>query len=408
MTKAVMLLGFTVPDKVAKNLFALDLGPAVQTHKFAWSLTRALKAGFGTVILASSCPIQNYPLGKKIIFKGGEFEEQNVDGVMLGFINLIILKHLTRFIACLFVLPRLIARKNVELIFVHGTHTPFLIFGLLARVFGKRMVVVLTDPPGVLLPTDKLLSRALKKVDIYLVSTILKFADAVVSLAPELINRFAVNKPFLVFPGILESTLASKLSVEKKTQQEGKPFTIVYAGGLSKAYGVDRLLEAISSFDQGENIQIRLFGRGDQEGSIQQLANGDARFYYGGFVTSEELIPELLQADLLINPRPTHEEFAGMSFPSKLIEYLATGRPVLTTKIASIPETYVPYFSFIVDESPKGIKEAIEDIMQISSADRDVFGSAGCKFINADASESVIGFKIAGLIECLKLESDNV
>ena len=401
--KVVMLLGFTVPDTVAQNLFTLDSGPAVQTHKFAWSLTRALKAGFGRVILASSCPIQNYPLGKRIFFKGGKFEEQNVDGVMLSFINLIILKHLTRFISCLLVLPRLMARNHVDVLFVHGTHTPFLIFGLLAKLFGKKMVVVLTDPPGVLLPTDRFLSRTLKKIDIYLVSMILRYTDAVVSLAPELINRFAVNKPFLVFPGILESTLANKLCVEKQTQQEDKPFTILYAGGLSQAYGVDRLLEAISSFDKADSIQLRLFGRGDQEEKIQQLVNSDPRFYYGGFVSSDELVPELLHADLLINPRPTHEAFAGLSFPSKLIEYLATGRPVLTTKIASIPETYIPYFSFIVDESPKGIREAIEAIMQISSTDREGFASAGRQFINSDASESVIGSKIADLIECLKL-----
>ena len=60
MTKPnVMLLGFTVPDEVAKQLFSLDTGPAVQTHKFAWSLTRALQSGFGRVVLASACPLQN-------------------------------------------------------------------------------------------------------------------------------------------------------------------------------------------------------------------------------------------------------------------------------------------------------------------------------------------------------------
>jgi glycosyltransferase involved in cell wall biosynthesis len=398
----VMLLGFTVPDAVAQNIFTLDSGPAVQTHKFAWSLTRALKAGFGLVILASACPIQNYPLGKRILFKGGKFKEHDVDGVMLGFINLIILKHLTRFIACVLVLPRVIVRNQVDLIFVHGTHTPFLIFGLLSKLFGKRLVVVLTDPPGVLLPTDKLLSRILKKIDIYMVRIILRFSDAVISLAPELINRFAVNKPFLVFPGILESRLTKKLSMEEKNHQELKPFTILYAGGLSKAYGVDRLLEAISSFDQSKSIQLRLFGRGDQEVNIQQLVGSDARFYYGGFVSSEALIPELLQADLLINPRPTHEAFAGMSFPSKLIEYLAIGRPVLTTKIASIPESYRPYFSFIEDESPKGIKKAIENVMEISPADRDVCAAAGKEFVSSNASELVIGSKIANLVEHLK------
>ena len=80
-----------------------------------------------------------------MLFRGGEFEEKNVQGVLLGFINLLVLKHLTRFIACVLALPRLMRRYQVDWLFVHGTHTPFLLFGLLAKFCGKKLVIVLTD-----------------------------------------------------------------------------------------------------------------------------------------------------------------------------------------------------------------------------------------------------------------------
>ena len=396
-TPNVLLLGFTVPDSVARSLFALDSGPAVQTHKFAWSLARALQSGFGKIVLASACPIQNYPLGRKLFFRSSRFKEQGIEGALLGFINLLVLKHLSRFLLCVWRVPRLIVEHKVDWLFIHGIHTPFLLFGLLAQMFGKKLAVVLTDPPGVLLPSDSALSRTLKRLDVLLVSWALGRADAVIALAPELIKRFAVCTPNLVFPGILDSTIFVDIPKTSFRTKGSEPFTIVYAGGLSRVYGVDRLLDAILGFEMGV-VRLKLYGLGDQVSRIRELAANDERFQYDGFVSNDKLIPELRRADLLINPRPTKEAFSFMSFPSKLIEYLAMGRPVLTTRIVSIPETYCPHFFFIDDESPEGIRAAILALMATSRSDRDAHALRALDFICAEASEVVVGKKIAELV----------
>ncbi len=393
----VLLLGFTVPDAVARSLFALDSGPAVQTHKFAWSLARSLQSGFGKLVLASACPIQNFPLGRKLIFRSGWFEEQGIEGSLLGFINLLVLKHLSRFVVCLWVVPSLMKRHEVDWLFIHGIHTPFLLFGLLMRLFGKKMAVMLTDPPGVMLPTDSAPARFLKNLDRRLVNWMLAHADAVFALAPGLVKQIAANKPTLVFPGILDSAVNAYASKTGAPSARSQPFTIVYAGGLSKAYGIDRLLDAIASFDE-DSVRIKFYGRGDQESRICALAAHDHRFQYGGFVGNEILFPEFSNADLLINPRPTHEAFASMSFPSKLIEYLAMGRPVLTTRIASIPESYRDHFFYIEDESPEGIRLAISKLMVMRSTDLDAHGARAQEFIFTEASERAVGQKLAELI----------
>lgn len=389
----ILFLGFTVPEHVAKRAFTLDSNPAVQTHKFAWSMARALKSGFGRIVLASSCPIQNYPLGRKIFFKSERFQQEHIEGVLLGFINIIILKHITRFLSCLLVLPRLMASHKVEYLFIHGLHTPYLLFGLLARTFGKKLVVILTDPPGVILPSDGILSRALKRLDVWLVRRALEHSDAVIALAPELVKRFAVRIPALVFPGILDSSLEAQISSARTHSSSTETFTIVYAGGLSSAYGIDRLIDAITGIDDSR-VRLKLFGRGDQENRIKSLSSKDDRFEYGGFVGNETLIPELLSADLLINPRPDTESFALMSFPSKLIEYLATGRPVLTTRIASIPDSYKPHFLYINEASEDGIRNAILDVLKKDKNQLNEFASLGQTFISNEASEISIGNRI--------------
>lgn len=393
----VLLLGFTIPDALAQQIFSVDTSPAVQTHKFAWSLARALKSGFAKIILVSSSPIQNFPLGRKLLFRGRGFQEGGIEGSLLGFVNLLVLKHVTRFFACALTVPRMLRVHNIELVFVHGIHTPFLLFGVLTRLFGKKLVVVLTDPPGVERSTDSQLARFLKKVDRWLVTTILKRADAVIALAPELVKSFSVNKPSLVFPGILDSTLARLISnVHQNERRSDRPFTIAYAGGLNAAYGVDRLVDAVLGLN-GVDVRLKLFGRGDQEARIRELATTDRRIEYGGFLGNDELIPELLGADLLINPRPTQETFAVMSFPSKLIEYLALAKPVLTTRISSIPDSYKPHFFFIDDESAEGIGVAILELMKLRPEDRETHALRAQRFIEAEASEVAIGEKIAHL-----------
>lgn len=397
----VLLLGFTVPDEVAEHLFALDTSPAVQTHKFGWSLARSLQSGFGSLVLASSCPIQSYPLGRKVVFRGMRFKAQGMDGVLLGFINLIVLKHLTRLLSCLMVLPGLITRNRVDWLFIHGIHTPYLLAGLLARLFGIRLAVVLTDPPGVVLPTDSVVARVLKRVDVRMVSWALSHADAVIALAPGLVQRFAVNKPALIFPGILDSSLANVVKSAPARASAVEPFTILYAGGLSQAYGVDRLIDAVTGINDVP-VRLKLFGRGDQESRIRELAAKDSRFFYGGFVGSDQLVPELLKADVLVNPRPTHEAFAVMSFPSKLIEYLAMGRPVLTTRIASIPASYREHFFFIDDESPDGIREAILALAAMPHDEREGKAARGHDFIVSEASEYAVGQKMADFVRQLQ------
>lgn len=402
--KSILFLGFCIPEDVAKEAFAMDPLPAVQTYKFGWSFARALKNSFEKVFIASACPVQNFPLVERVFFRKKVFEWQGIQGVMLGFVNIVLLKHLTRFISCLALVTPLIKKNRIEWIFVHGVHSPFLFFSLLAQLRGIRFAVVLTDPPGVVLATDSMLAKLMKRLDLNIVRWILQRSDAVVALAPELVQRLAPKTPALVFPGILESVFRNENTGDKNiiaAPDKSAPFVIVYAGGLNKAYGVDRLIDAVLGLPSDVKVLLKFFGRGDQLPRIIETSQKNYRIQYGGFLESKDLIPELYSADLLINPRPTTESFAAMSFPSKLIEYLSTGRPVLTTKIPSIPHSLEKYFFFIEDETAEGIKMAIEKFINIPISTRNIHGRLAKKFVEESFSEIVIGHKIRKFIEKL-------
>lgn len=398
MSGNVLLLGFTVPSSIGRLLPSLDDQPAIQTFKFGWSLARAINSGVGSVFLASSVPIQNFPRGRKILFGGGRFVEGGIDGLMLGFVNVLGLKHFTRLLSCLIRLPLEVFRRRIDWIVLHGVHTPFLLFGLLAHLAGIRLLVVLTDPAGVVLPTDGVLTRMLKRCDASFIRWLVRRADGYICLSPAMIDSFRLSKPTICFPGILSSEFQKALAAGGRSLDKGSECsTILYAGGLTSAYGVDALIDAVQSIDS-PRVRLVLYGRGDQQERIADLASRDERFRYGGFVGDDELVPALMAADLLVNPRPVAKLFSALSFPSKLIEYLATGRPVLTTRISSIPTTLAPYFNFIQEEGASGIRTALIGLLG-ALEDAEEKAAKGRLAVMDELSEPMIGKKISALMQ---------
>jgi glycosyltransferase involved in cell wall biosynthesis len=84
---------------------------------------------------------------------------------------------------------------------------------------------------------------------------------------------------------------------------------------------------------------------------------------------------------LLINPRPTTEEFTKYSFPSKNMEYMASGTPVLTTRLPGMPEDHKPYVYFIDEETPEGVKTALQTVLSQDDQALHQFGAAAKAFI---------------------------
>ncbi len=390
---SALLLGFSMPNVEAESVFEIDSSPAIQTHRFAWSFAGALRCAFEEVVLASTMPIQNFPLGKKIFFPGGRFEEKGFRGIRLPFVNILGLKHLTRTLATFFLVPGLIRKSGIESIFIHGVHSPFLLFGLAACLFRLKVFVILTDPPGVEVGTDGIVSRWLKRLDRRGVEWALRKCTGVIALSRGLIERYCDRLPALVVPGIVEDVLSEESPDLLSDTVTETVFTIAYAGGLHAAYGVDALVAAIHQLDTND-VRLILYGRGDQEQQILKLAEDDHRIEYRGFFTGPNLFRELRQADLLINPRPTATFVAHHSFPSKLIEYLAIGRPVLTTRIPGIPPELADKYFFIDDESINGIQSAILKIKALDASALRAHGRMARRFILSYSDQNAVGEKI--------------
>lgn len=347
-----LFIGFALPGAEFDKVVASDAGMAVQTQRFGWSVVEALRAAGAEVDLISTAPVTDYPSNSKIGFRGREFEVAGTRGTTISFVNLTGLKHVTRFVTASVAVRRLSRRRRYDAILVHGVHSPFIWVAVrAARRLDIPAVVVLTDPPSLPTPFDGRASRQLKRLDRHVILTGLARVTGVVALTQDLAQDFAGGRPSLQFEGIARPLDAPSVPSGGATRAD----VVVYAGALAAEYGVGRLVDAVGM--SSGSWTLHLYGAGPLADVIHTAADASERIVFHGLVDSATLASAYARASLLVNPRPVDQTFVKYSFPSKLIEYLSTGRPVMTTRLPTIPADYAEHLVFVGDTAPELAKE---------------------------------------------------
>lgn len=157
-------------------------------------------------------------------------------------------------------------------------------------------------------------------------------------------------------------------------------FTILYGGALCERFGINKLVDAITMLPDS-NVRMFFYGSGESVEYIKKIAEKDKRIIYGGVVPYDELQTIQKKADLLVNPRPSDEVFAGYSFPSKTTSYMISGTPVLTTKIPGIPKEYYPHLFLFFDETADDMSKRILQIRSIPTAELYQMGQKAFTFL---------------------------
>ena len=184
------------------------------------------------------------------------------------------------------------------------------------------------------------------------------------------------KKPFVVVEGLVDS----EMKVMKPTPYQDGRRHITYTGALNARYGVKTLVEAFMCLPQ-EDIVLDVYGKGPMDAEMPEYAKKDARIHYHGMVPVEESVKAQRSSYLLVNPRPTKEEFTKYSFPSKNMEYMATGVPLLTAKLPGMPLDYYPNVFLFEDESVEGLRKRLDEILVMHETEVKAKGQQGKNFV---------------------------
>lgn len=143
---------------------------------------------------------------------------------------------------------------------------------------------------------------------------------------------------------------------------------ILYSGLFDEHTGILLLLEAFKHLDQ-ENVELHFSGWGSLESTINKYAESDKRICNHGFLNRDEYLSVMKKAHILINPRDMNFKQNKNNFPSKILEYLASGKIVISTKFSGHLEFdnfEIQYFNSNSKELSSNIKKVILNIKELS------------------------------------------
>ena len=144
--------------------------------------------------------------------------------------------------------------------------------------------------------------------------------------------------------------------------------TVLYTGTLEEFAGVVDLMKAFLSLKE-ENYRLIVCGSGTCASFVKECAIKDKRIIFKGLVDRTEVLRLQKEATLLINPRKPNGSITRYSFPSKTMEYLASGTPMLGYKLEGIPTEYYQYYYTIDDLSVDGLARRIKEILSLSQTE---------------------------------------
>ncbi|MBO6193565.1 MAG: glycosyltransferase family 4 protein [Clostridiales bacterium] len=218
-----------------------------------------------------------------------------------------------------------------------------------------------------------------------------KKADGFIFLTKYMSEVIGKSKPFVVIEGFTDSDYLPR----DKTQEDMETRTICYLGALNDKSGIMNLIEAFKRI-KDDDLQLNIYGSGVYVDSIKHC--DDERVHYMGVVSLEEVEKVERDSNYLINPRPSKDDYNKYSFPSKTLEYMLSGTPVITTKLAGIPDEYDDYLFYLDDSSIEEMSTNLQQILNLPVADLATRAKAAQQFAFESKNNIVQAKKIIDFV----------
>ncbi len=296
----------------------------------------------------------------------------------LSAINIIGLKQLTLELSSSLALKKAILENKPDAILIYSIYLP--VAKSIIKYAKKYDIPCFAIVPD--LPRDMYnihsKSNIKKKLSEFYINKAKKIQgkfDGYIYLTDAMSEEINPDKPYTVVEGI-----ANIANINTNNTEKHKNRAIMYAGALNQIYGLDKLIEAFEQIDN-DDIELWFFGSGNYASEIEEHANKDKRIKFFGRKTHKEILEFEKKATLLINVRNCNDEFTKYSFPSKTIEYMLSGTPLLTTELSGIPNEYFDYVFSIKDNSPISIKNKLLEILNHTDSELIEFGKRAQQFI---------------------------
>ena len=374
-----------------------------QAQKYHQLMVEGLAcATAGSIDVISAIPT-NRSWSKRYFFHGEQEVIDNVIYYYIPFINVPFLGQISKYYSAKKIIKKICKSKDDVAIVCDVLNQSI---ADAARNVGNHynipVIGIVTDVPGhtsgarrksyslirrkVAEYAEKNSARSLGKYDAYLLLT-----EAMNCL----VNKS--GKPYIVLEGHCDSKMVHK---ENSLSNKCQPKIAMYAGGIHKEFGIERLVNAFvrGNFDDWE---LHIYGDGNYQEELTKLTKIIPNIKYHGVQPNSVIVEKQLKASILLNPRLTDAEYVKYSFPSKTLECMASGTPLCSTRLPGMPNEYYPYVYFFDDESEDGMFKTLQYVFGKDEEELHNFGKKAKEFVMTEKTNVKQAKKLLDFVSTL-------
>lgn len=208
--------------------------------------------------------------------------------------------------------------KNTETIVVYNLIFINIFLTLVTKLFGKKCAIIIADHAEV-----SEVSGILRKIFTFFSGFLYNTFSLKIVLSYNLFKKFKNKKMWLPGGVVLDKYLNIKSPVK------ADKIKVMYTGSINRVTGIDILLNQICQVKYNKFTFI-FTGKGELQEELKEVKRENILFK--GLLPEKQLLVEMEKANVFINPRNMDLPQNQNNFPSKIMEYLGTGRIVLSTK----------------------------------------------------------------------------
>ncbi|MDH4568828.1 glycosyltransferase family 4 protein [Pseudomonas sp. BN414] len=395
----IVFVGGLFPDVQRKEILERSKGVIQNAaDSFQFGLLKGLDAVVDDGIEILNLPfVGSYPARYTHAYFPGCFDKlfkkTSVKGI--GFLNISIIKHFSRFFSLLNAL-RKIRFSSDDVLMMYSVHLPFLAAAYFLKKIRKpypKVCLIVPDLPEHMSDSKDILYRLFKRIDVFLIDKLLGSVDCYVLLTSAMAERLGVTEQrFVVVEGVAVEPEVHADQVESDRR------IVFYSGTLARRYGVCDLVSAFREIS-APDCELWICGDGDSREYIESVASQDPRVKYLGQLPRDQVIKIQHQATLLVNPRSAEGLYTRYSFPSKIMEYMVSGRPVVMHRLPGVPAEYYDHCYAPRTGDTQGLKECLRHVLSLDEDKLIEVGSSAKRFILENKSSTSQGAKIKDFLK---------
>jgi glycosyltransferase involved in cell wall biosynthesis len=163
---------------------------------------------------------------------------------------------------------------------------------------------------------------------------------------------FQVEDPPLLGP---PASAADVAALRSSLRLDDRP-VVLYSGNFERYQGVELLVDAAAGVPEASFVFMG--GEPDQVARMRARAAGGAACVFAGKRATGELPAFLAAAAVVVSPRIT-----GANTPFKVYTYLASGRPLVATRIPTHTQLLDDTLAWLVEPTPAGLAGGIRSVL---------------------------------------------